>query len=215
MLQALTMCIRSSRKLLTFRIRGFITFANMSFTSCLQRSESHEQFDKKSDRSRPILILGGTGKTGRRVAERLQARGVAVQMASRSGDTPFDWTDTSGWAPALAGVGAVYITYYPDLAVPGAADAVGAFARLAVDNGVKRLVLLSGRGEEEAQHAEQELIASGADWTIVRASWFAQNFSEGFLRRRRDRRRGGAAGRQRDRALRGRRGYRRRSCRPR
>ena len=130
---------------------------------------------------RPILVLGGNGKTGRRVVERLKARGIAVRAASRSGDTPFDWTDRSSWAPALAGVAAVYIAYYPDLVVPGAAEAVGEFARLAVDSGVRRLVLLSGRGEEEAEHAEQELIASGADWTILRCSWFAQNFSESFL----------------------------------
>ena len=129
---------------------------------------------------RPILVLGGSGKTGRRVVERLKARRIAVRAASRSGDTPFDWTDKSSWAPALAGSAAVYITYYPDLAVPGAADAVGAFAQLAVDNGVRRLVLLSGRGEEKAQHAEQKLIDSGADWTILRCSWFAQNFSESF-----------------------------------
>ena len=130
---------------------------------------------------RPILVLGGNGKTGRRVVERLKTRGIAVRAASRSGDTPFDWTDKSSWEPALAGAAAVYITYYPDLVVPGAADVVGAFAQLAVDNGVRRLVLLSGRGEEEAQHAEQKLIGSGADWTILRCSWFAQNFSESFL----------------------------------
>ena len=131
--------------------------------------------------TKPILVLGGSGKTGRRLAERLTARGLPVRMASRSSEVTFDWTDKSSWAPALVGVGAVYITYYPDIAVPGAAEAVGAFARLAVGNGVRRLVLLSGRGEEEAQHAEQAVIASGADWTILRCSWFSQNFSEGFL----------------------------------
>ena len=76
---------------------------------------------------------------------------------------------------------AVYISYYPDIAVPGAADIVGTFARLAVANGVTRLVLLSGRGEHEAQRAEEMVKASGADWTILRCAWFSQNFSEGFL----------------------------------
>ena len=75
-----------------------------------------------------------------------------------------------------------YITYYPDLAAPGAAEAIGDLARLAT-KGVKRLVLLSGRGEPEAQAAEQMLQASGADWTIVRASWFMQNFSESMMLR--------------------------------
>ncbi|MDO9434946.1 NAD(P)H-binding protein [Hydrogenophaga sp.] len=127
----------------------------------------------------PILVLGSTGKTGRRVAQRLSALGLPCRMGSRSATPAFDWEQPSTWAPALEGVGAVYISYFPDLAVPGAADTVGAFARLAVQRGVRRLVLLSGRGEEGALLAEQAVQASGADWTIVRATWFNQNFSEG------------------------------------
>lgn len=130
---------------------------------------------------KPTLILGGTGKTGRRLADRLTAQGLPVRIGSRSGTPPFDWENNTTWAPALDGVGAVYISYYPDLAVPGAAEAVGAFANLAVERGVRRLVLLSGRGETEAQRAEEMLKASGADWTILRCAWFAQNFSESFL----------------------------------
>lgn len=130
---------------------------------------------------KPTLILGGTGKTGRRLADRLTAQGLPVRIGSRSGTPPFDWENNATWAPALHGVGAVYISYYPDLAVPGAAEAVGAFANLAVERGVRRLVLLSGRGETEAQRAEEMLKASGADWTILRCAWFAQNFSESFL----------------------------------
>ncbi|MER9834233.1 NmrA family transcriptional regulator [Mesorhizobium sp. M0145] len=131
--------------------------------------------------TKPTLILGGTGKTGRRLAERLTARGLPVRIGSRSGTPPFDWENKATWEPALDGVGAVYISYYPDLAVPGAADAVGAFSRLAVECGVRRLVLLSGRGETEAQRAEEMLKATCADWTILRCAWFSQNFSEGFL----------------------------------
>ncbi|WP_177198714.1 NmrA family transcriptional regulator [Streptomyces colonosanans] len=127
------------------------------------------------------LVIGGTGKTGRRVAERLTARGLPVRVGSRSGEPPFVWEDLSTWDAALEGVGAVYITYYPDLAFPGAAEAVGAFARTAVAKGARRLVLLSGRGEEGARISEDKLKESGADWTVVRASWFTQNFSEGFF----------------------------------
>ncbi|WP_192360001.1 NAD(P)H-binding protein [Mesorhizobium mediterraneum] len=130
---------------------------------------------------KPTLILGGTGKTGRRLADRLTAQGLPVRIGSRSGMPPFDWENDATWAPALDGVGAVYISYYPDLAVPGAAEAVGAFANHAVASGVRRLVLLSGRGETEAQRAEEMLKASGADWTILRCAWFSQNFSESFL----------------------------------
>jgi uncharacterized protein YbjT (DUF2867 family) len=95
-----------------------------------------------------MLVLGGTGKTGRRVAERLKARGLPTRVGSRSGEPPFDWEDEATWAPALRDVESVYVSYYPDLAVPGAVAAVRSFAQLAVESGVQRLVLLSGRGEE-------------------------------------------------------------------
>ncbi|WP_269931386.1 SDR family oxidoreductase [Aminobacter sp. HY435] len=130
----------------------------------------------------PFLILGGTGKTGRRIAEQLAAQGLPVRIGSRKAMPAFGWDDRSSWAEALEGVRAAYIAYHPDLAAPGAAETVGEFARLAVSRGVKRLVLLSGRGEPEAQRAEQAVIASGAQWTVLRCSWFAQNFSESFMR---------------------------------
>jgi len=129
--------------------------------------------------SKEILVLGGTGKTGRRVAEKLQARGVATRIASRSASPAFDWNDASTWEAALENVSAVYLSYAPDLAVPGATDTVRRFVARAIDTGVKRLVLLSGRGEEEAQACERIVQESDLEWTVVRASWFMQNFSEG------------------------------------
>jgi uncharacterized protein YbjT (DUF2867 family) len=135
---------------------------------------------------RVTLVLGGTGKTGRRVVERLEARGVPTRVGSRSAEPPFDWEDRSTWAPALRDVGNVYVTYYPDLAVPGSVEAVRSFAELAVGSGVRRLVLLSGRGEPEAKRAElalQEVVdaKAGAEWTILRSTWFMQNFSEDYM----------------------------------
>jgi uncharacterized protein YbjT (DUF2867 family) len=127
------------------------------------------------------LVVGGTGKTGRRVAERLQARGVPVRIGSRSSAPPFDWEEPATWEPALQGATSAYISYFPDLAAPGAPEAIAAFSDVALRNGTRRLVLLSGRGEEEAQRAERVLQESGADWTIVRCSWFSQNFSESFF----------------------------------
>jgi uncharacterized protein YbjT (DUF2867 family) len=127
------------------------------------------------------LVLGGTGKTGRRVVERLMARGLPVRIGSRSGEPPFDWVDRSTWAPALDGVGSVYLTYYPDLAIPGAVEASASFAELAVASGVPRLVLLSGRGEPEAERAEQAVRDTGAALTILRSTWFMQNFSEDYM----------------------------------
>lgn len=131
--------------------------------------------------SGPVLLIGGRGKTGSRVSDALEAKGIAVRLGSRSTTPSFDWHDASTWPAAIEGASAAYITYYPDVTVPGAVEAIEAFVRLALDSGLRRLVLLSGRGEEEAIRAEQVLIGSGADWTIVRASWFAQNFSESFL----------------------------------
>ena len=125
------------------------------------------------------LVLGGTGKTGRRVADRLKARGIPTRTASRSGTPSFDWNDRSTWEAALDGVAAAYITYAPDLAIPGATDAIRTFVEQAVQQGVRRLVLLSGRGEEEAQACERIVQDSGVEWTVVRSSWFNQNFSEG------------------------------------
>jgi uncharacterized protein YbjT (DUF2867 family) len=106
---------------------------------------------------------------------------VPTRAGSRSAEPPFDWEDRSTWAPALEGVGSVYVSYYPDLALPGAVEAVGSFAELAVRSGVPRLVLLAGRGEPEAEEAEQAVRDSGAELTVVRSTWFAQNFSEDYM----------------------------------
>lgn len=125
------------------------------------------------------LVLGGTGKTGRRVVERLVNRGVETRIASRSADPSFDWNDSSTWDAVLHEVTAAYITYSPDLAIPGATDAIRVFVEKAVAQGVQRLVLLSGRGEEEAQLCERFVQDAGVEWSVVRASWFNQNFSEG------------------------------------
>jgi uncharacterized protein YbjT (DUF2867 family) len=127
-----------------------------------------------------ILVLGGTGKTGRRIAEQLKARGRTVRIGSRSSHPSFDWENPATWAGALQGVSAAYISYFPDLAAPSAPAAIEQFSQLAVRMGVKHLVLLSGRGEVEAQRCEQIVQQSGAAWTIVRASWFNQNFSENY-----------------------------------
>ena len=129
--------------------------------------------------SSKFLVLGATGKTGRRIVHRLLESGHDVRQGSRHSATSFDWNDRDTWSAALAGVDSVYICYSPDLAVPGATDTIRAFVDQAVQHGVSRLVLLSGRGEKEAQECEKIVQDSGVAWTVVRASWFSQNFSEG------------------------------------
>ncbi|WP_238431869.1 NAD(P)H-binding protein [Streptomyces cavernae] len=128
-----------------------------------------------------VLVTGATGRTGRRVAEAASAAGLDVRAASRGGAVRFDWYDPGTWDAALRGADAAYLVYTPDIGAPSAAETVGALARRAVGLGVRRLVLLSARGEEQALPAERAVRDSGADWTVVRAAWFHQNFSEGPL----------------------------------
>ena len=132
--------------------------------------------------NKPILVIGSTGKTGQRIARTLEERGFPVRPGSRNAKIPFDWEKPETWAPALKGVSSVYVSYFPDLAVPGAEAQIEALTKVAAEAGIKRLVLLSGRGETHARNCETIVRNSGLDYTLVRASWFAQNFSEGYLR---------------------------------
>ncbi|WP_399891161.1 NmrA family transcriptional regulator [Streptomyces sp. BBFR51] len=126
-----------------------------------------------------IVVTGASGRTGRRVAEAARAAGLGVRAASRA--TGFDWRDRSTWADVLRGADGAYLVHPSDIGAPDAAETVGALAREAVRLGVRRLVLLSARGEEQARPAEEALAGAGAHWTVVRSAWFAQNFSEGPL----------------------------------
>lgn len=135
-----------------------------------------------TDDGRPVtVVIGGNGKTGRRVAELLTARGHAVRPVSRSTPIRFDWEDPATWPAALDGATSAYITYQPDLSAPGATDAIAALGKAAEQAGLERLVLLSGRGEPEAQACEQILLDGQVPTTVVRCSFFAQNFTEHFL----------------------------------
>ena len=129
----------------------------------------------------PVLLVGGTGRTGRRVAERLRAHGRAVRTASRQGDPPFSWDDPAGWPAVLSGVRAAYVAYAPDLVLPQAEGQLRRLGVLAAEAGVERFVLLSGRGEPAAARSEEALRAAGRPVAVVRSSWFAQDFSEHFL----------------------------------
>ena len=132
--------------------------------------------------NQPILVIGATGKTGSRVATKLEAKGLSVRRGMRRSETPFDWEDQSTWAPILTGVSKAYVTYFPDLAFPGAVKKLEAFTKVALETGLQHIVLLSGRGEHFASMGEEVIRNSGLGFTIVRSAWFAQNFSEGYLR---------------------------------
>jgi uncharacterized protein YbjT (DUF2867 family) len=133
-------------------------------------------------RNEITLIVGGTGKTGSRVEARLKALGAPTRIASRSGNPAFDWNDPRTYAAVLEGVTNVYITYYPDLAAPGAAESIAALVAAAKKAGARKLVLLSGRGEPQTAGSEVAVSESGLEWTILKGAWFAQNFSEGHFR---------------------------------
>lgn len=128
-----------------------------------------------------ILVIGGTGKTGRKVVKGLKQQHQNVRLGVRNNVPAFDWDNPTTWPNALADMDKVYITYYPDLAVPGALEAIEALTEEAKKAGVQKAVLLSGKGEKEAERCEQVVANSGLDYTLVRASWFNQNFSESFL----------------------------------
>lgn len=127
----------------------------------------------------PILVLGASGKTGRRIISRLQSAGRDVRAASRSSTVRFDWEDNSTWPSALEGITTVYI------ALPLTPVPIHEFIRLAVAAGVQRMVALSGRGADtwdgfgqEMVDLEQAVRGSGVTWTVLRSSNFAQNFDE-------------------------------------
>ena len=126
-----------------------------------------------------ILVIGGTGKTGSRVAKNLSQLGHNVKIAGRKTKPAFDWKHPDTYDAALKDMDRAYIVYYPDLAVPGARDAIQTLTDKALKAGLDKVVLLSGKGEKEAEACEKIVANSGLNYTLVRASWFNQNFSEG------------------------------------
>ena len=128
-----------------------------------------------------ILVIGGTGKTGSRVAEKLTKLNQNVRIGSRNNTPPFDWDNPATYTEALRGMDRAYITYYPDLAVLGAKEAINTLTETALKSGLEKVVLLSGKGEKEAEACEEIVANSGLNYTLVRASWFNQNFSESFF----------------------------------
>ncbi|MFI5696581.1 NAD(P)H-binding protein [Kribbella sp. NPDC051586] len=127
-----------------------------------------------------FLVLGATGTTGRRVADRLRSAGHFVRTASRTGsDVRLDLDDPSTWTPALDGITAAYLM--EPTVRPG--DRLARFTERALSTGVRRLVLLSASRASDPAHplhtVEQTVRNSGAEWTILHPNWFAQNFTEG------------------------------------
>lgn len=127
------------------------------------------------------LVLGATGKTGRLVVSNLRAAGHSVRPASRSSEVRFDWSDESTWDQAVTGAAAAYVVF-PEEDIAGSRS----FVPFAVERGVRRLVVLSGRGADELGEdvvaLERSVRESGVEWTLLRPDWFDQNFDQGMFR---------------------------------
>lgn len=133
-----------------------------------------------------ILIVGGTGKTGSRVARRLRDAGHGVRTASRTcGDVRFDLGEPWTWAAALDRITAAYVLEPQVQGTEEGQRRIPRFVDAAAAAGVRRVVLMTAPGVEAGEthplwRAEQAVKSSGLEWTIVRPTWFAQNFSEDF-----------------------------------
>ncbi|ADD45810.1 NmrA family NAD(P)-binding protein [Stackebrandtia nassauensis] len=134
-----------------------------------------------SNNNELILVVGGTGKTGKHVVEQLKAKGHNVRVGSRSTTPRLDLHDPLTWAEALEGVTAAYI------APPDIPFADKEFVASLVNSGVRRIVTLSGRRiqklDPESQtsmaRTEKSVRESGVEWTVLQANNFNQNFTEG------------------------------------
>jgi uncharacterized protein YbjT (DUF2867 family) len=138
----------------------------------------------------PILILGGTGKTGRRVAEHLRALDAHPRTAARhDADVHFDWASARTYAAALHSVSSVY------LVIEGIGTeherSIVEFLDAAQAAGVQHVTYLSARGIEQAppsiplRAVELALTErTGLTHTVLRPNWFMQDFSESFLQAR-------------------------------
>lgn len=136
-----------------------------------------------------ILVTGGRGKTGSRIAKRLTDLGYAVRTADRgtpaSGSTndhvTFDWFDETTFEPALKNVDKIYVV--GPLLVMDPSKIVVPFVERAVEAGVRRVVLLSSASVPEdgpvfgkVHQAIRQLVP---EWAVLRPSYFMQNFVEG------------------------------------
>jgi uncharacterized protein YbjT (DUF2867 family) len=131
-----------------------------------------------------FLILGGTGKVGRRLVDSLARAGHQARPASRHSAPHFDWNDPATWTTALAGAEGLFIVG------PGSATdwspRLTQLLAAAQSVDVQRAVLLSARGVEflpdgAVARAEHALRCGPLPWTILRPTHFAQNFSEAMF----------------------------------
>ena len=128
-----------------------------------------------------VLVTAPNSKTGKQVVKLLKRENIPFRAASRSTSVPFDWENEKTWASAISGAHAVYVVIPPNLAFADMPQRLKAFLTYCEAVRVRRIILLSGRGEDEAAKIEEVALSNAIPTTVLRASWFAQNFSEGYF----------------------------------
>jgi uncharacterized protein YbjT (DUF2867 family) len=175
------------------RLRGTSVIVKITRASRKKSSGTHiDSLDYSSDygamsNQATALILGGSGRTGSRVARNLAQRGIGTRTAARHGaDIRFDWDDPAAHANALSGVDRVYLVT-PVLRV-SYADQVAAFLDLAETAGVRHVTFLSTYNADRAPHGidiaavEANLAARQAiTHSVLRPAWVMQNFTDDHL----------------------------------
>ncbi|MCB1692068.1 MAG: ergot alkaloid biosynthesis protein [Pseudomonadales bacterium] len=132
-----------------------------------------------------VLVTGGTGKTGSRVMQALRGNDIECIAASRrggdQGSVRFDWFDAGTWETALRGITSAYLV--APTGAPYPEEVMVPFIERAIASGTSRFVLLSAslleRGDPGLGQVHAWLAESEVNWSVLRPSWFMDNFAEG------------------------------------
>ncbi len=134
-----------------------------------------------------ILVTGARGNAGGAVLAACKARGLAAVGADRSAssDRRFDFSERTTWAPALEGCTQLFLLRPP--AISNVAQTLNPFVDFARTRGVGHVVFLSVQGAESRPRiphyaVEQHLMQASNEWTFLRPGFFAQNFTDAYLR---------------------------------
>ncbi|MDN9011707.1 ergot alkaloid biosynthesis protein [Brevibacillus laterosporus] len=132
-----------------------------------------------------ILITGGTGTTGSRIAKKLTELGHNVRIASRAKSqiagterVHFDWHDGATYERSLENVKKLYLVAPAGVFDP--APIVLPFLDMALKAGVQRIVMLSALIIPDDGPVfgklHEAVIKQAPEWAVLKPSYFMQNF---------------------------------------